>query len=149
MSSTFDPASFLNTEVDAQFATEFTPVPEGEFDAQILDVAPRTVNTRNGERVIVGIKWGILDPSVADAMGIDQPSIRQDIWIDLEDNGALSVGTNKNIGLGKLRKAVKQDAPGRPWSFAMLNGAMARIKVKHGLDDKQVIRAEISEVVSN
>lgn len=143
--SKFDAASFLNTEVNAQFATEFTPCPEGEFPGQILEVTPRTVNTKNGEKIIVGVKWMILDQAVAEKMGNDQPTIRQDIWIDMEDNGTLSTGTNKNIGLGRLRKALKQDAADRPWSFAMLNGGSARIKVKHSLDGDK-IRSEVSDV---
>ncbi len=144
--STFDPASFLNTEVEASFETEFTPVPEGDFPAQILDVLPRTVNTKNGERVIVGIKWGITDQSVAEATGIEEPSVRQDLWIDMDDNGALATGVNQNIALGNLREVLDQNKEGQAWSFAMLTGGNATVKVKHRMTDNQRIMAEISEV---
>lgn len=145
--SNFDPASFLNTEVNAAFATEFTPVPEGEYPAQILDVSARTVNTKNGERIIASVRWMICDQSVAELLGSDKPTVKQDIWVDMEENGTLSTGINKNIGLGRLRKALNQDDPNRPWSFAMLNGGSARVKVKHSLDGDK-IRAEISDVVA-
>ena len=146
--SNFDPASFLNTEVEAKFETAFTPVPEGDFPAQIVDVLPRTVNTKNGERIIVGIKWAITDQSVAEATGIDEPSVRQDLWIDMDDNGALATGVNQNIALGHLRDVLQQNNEGEAWSFAMLTGGVGTVRVKHRMTDNQRIMAEISEVTA-
>lgn len=148
MSNAFDPASFLNTEINANFETSFTPIPEGEFQAQVLDVTPKVVPTKNGDRVIASLKWGILDQGVADLMKIDSPSVKQDLWIDMEDNGALSTGTNKNIQLGHIREVFKQNDPSRPWSFAMLAGGVGTVRIKHTLDDKQNIRAEVAAVTA-
>jgi len=143
--SNFDPAAFLNMEVDAALETEFTPIPEGEYPAQIADIKPRTVNTKNGERVIVGVSWLITDPSVAEATGIDAPRVKQDIWIDQEDNGALSVGVNQNIQLGHLRDILGQNNPGEVWSFAQLTGGCATIKVKHRLTEQGRIMSEVAD----
>lgn len=144
--SEFDPAAFLNMEVDAKFETEFTPIPEGEFPAQISDVVPRTVKTKNGERVIVGIKWLILDQSVAEQTGIESPTVKQDLWIDMDDNGALATGINQNIGLGALRDILGQNEEGKAWSFANLTGGEAIVKVVHRMTDNQRIMAEINQV---
>lgn len=143
--SNFDPASFLNMEVQVEFDKEFTPIPEGEYPAQISDVKPRTVNTKNGERIIVGIMWMITDQSVAEATGIDTPRVKQDIWIDMED-GVLCSGINQNIDLGKLRDTLDQNDPNVAWSFAQLTGGNATIKVKHRLTDNGRIMSEVSEI---
>lgn len=144
--SNFDPANFLSMEVDSAFSTVFTAVPEGDYPAQIIEVIPREVATKNGDRIIVGVKWMVTDPSVAEAIGIDEPTVKQDLWIDQDDNGALSTGVNKNIALGNLRDVLNQNEPGKPWSFAHLIGGSATISVRHSITDNQRVMANVTNV---
>lgn len=109
MTSVFDPAAFLNATHEAGFATSFTPIPEGEYLAQIADdtqnrkgLDVRAVQTKDGSRVILTLNWNILDDKVKEITGMTSPTVRQDIWLDLDENGRLSHDKNRNIDLGRL-----------------------------------------------
>jgi hypothetical protein len=55
----------------------------------------------------------------------------------------------KNVSLGKLREAVGQNKPGKPWSPAHLNGAQLDVLVTHRADkDTGDIYAEVKRVAA-
>jgi hypothetical protein len=75
-----------------------------------------------------------------------EPSVSQSLMLDMTESGALAVGTNKNVNLGRLREALGQNVSGRPWSPNMLQGQVARISVKHRLWEDKTF-AEVKGVV--
>lgn len=128
MSSTFDPDTFLNTETNEANDTVFAPIPEGEdYTAAIDKVEPRTA----GDKPVLEVTWATTDPRAVEATGMDRPTVRQTIWLDVNEAGGLDTRRGKNVGLGKLRAALNQNTPGAPWRPGMLVGQVAKIKVTH------------------
>lgn len=132
--STFNPDTFLNTEVTEANSTSYVPVPEGEFVASIKEIKPRQAK----DKAILDITWAIDDEKVAAETGMANPTVRQSLFLDVTESGGLDFAKGKNIGLGKLREALGQNAPGRPWAPGMLLGGVARVNVKHRLYEDQI-----------
>ena len=134
--STFNPDSFLHTQTEAVLDTKYTPVPEGEYaSAYIEKVEARTINTQNGPAPQMVITWEIQDEALAQKLGRDKVFVRQNFWLDIDDNGNLESGTNKNVPLGQVREVFGQNKPGKAWSPQFLVGqGPARVKVAHRVD---------------
>lgn len=125
----FDPDQFLSGTVTGEMSTDFTPIPEGEYNAVIEKVEAR--QTRNGG-AILDVTWTIDDQSVREATGMQSPKCRQSVFLDVTASGGIDISKGKNIGLGRLREAVSQNGPGA-WAPSMLIGNVARVKVEHRL----------------
>ena len=123
----FDTENFLNQTVEGKLDTETPVVPEGEYPAHIEDVKART--TQNGS-VIMDVTWTIDDPAVAETVGIQNPRVRQSIFLDVTESGALDTSKGKNVALGRLRSALGQNTEGA-WSPAQLLGQSAKVRVSH------------------
>ena len=117
--STFDPQTFLNVEVEGEMEVRYTPVPEGDYISTIDEIAVREVQ---GGSIVLDVTHLIHDEALAEKMGMDRLTVRQGIFLDIEPDGRIALGPNKNVRLGRLREAVGQNAPG-PWNFQMLKGA--------------------------
>jgi hypothetical protein len=144
--SSFDPDLFLNQETSESNATTFTPVPEGEFSARIEKVEAKVVG--QSARPVLNILWRIFDsPEATEATGMDEPSVRQTVWLDVTASGGLDTGKGKNVQLGKLREALGQNVPGRAWNPGMLEGSVAMVKISHraGQGDGEVF-ADVKSV---
>lgn len=128
----FDPALFMQTSFTEENATKLVPCPAGEYNAQIKDVKTRLLD--NGS-VVMDVTWTIDDQAVREATGRKEVTSRQSVWLDF-DNGNLAFGEGKNVGLGRLRKALNQNTAGQPWSPSMLIGGVARVKITHTPDKK-------------
>lgn len=90
------------------------------------------------------VKWEVQDESVKELLG-RTPYITQSIMLNFTESGALAA---ENPGLRALREAVNQNVDGQPWQPAMLIGQMARIMVKHGVDQRDGSETmEVSRVV--
>lgn len=126
--STFNPDTFLNTEVTEANSTTYIPIPEGEYPALVKTIKPRS--TTSGKSIL-DVLWGIDDAEVVRITGNDKPVSRQSIFLDLTDSGGLDFGKGKNVALGKLREAVGQNQSGKPWAPGMLLGQVARVKIVH------------------
>lgn len=127
--STFDPAAFEQMTIDQANETKSTPVPEGDYTALISKVRVKTVDIKNGARAgqtvpILEVNYQIQDDTgkLAEELNRDEVHVRQDIWLDVNENGALAFGPNQNLGLGRLRDAVGFNKPGKAFSFPMLEG---------------------------
>lgn len=144
--STFNPDVFLNTEVDSANATTYTPVPEGEPVGAIKSVKPRVLTDG---RAVFDVTWVVDDDAAREVTGMAEPTVRQTIWLDITDAGGLDFGKGKNVGLGRLREAVGQNKPGKPWAPGMLVGQVAKLKVVHSIDrrDGVTINAEVKAVL--
>lgn len=132
-----DPDQFLSGSVNGAMSTAITPVPEGEFQAVATDVTLREFEYRRGDKAgttgyALDVTWEISDDNVRTQLG-RTPTVRQSMILDLNGD-ALDMSDGKNVGLGKLRKAVGQNQEGRPWSPVMLKGAVAVIQVKQRMD---------------
>ena len=57
------------------------------------------------------------------------------------------MGKGKNVALGRLREALGQNTPGKPWSFGMLVGQVAKVAVKHRITDAGDTFAEVKRVL--
>lgn len=145
MSSTFNPDLFMQSQVNESNSTKVNPFPEGEFAAYIKNVAART--TSNGS-ALIDVTWGSDDQQAKDETGMNEPTVRQSIFLDLTEAGGLDFGKGKNVSLGRLREALNQNASGKPWSPSMLLGQPARIKVTHSVDknDSSITYANVTAV---
>lgn len=126
----FDADSFMSQTTEGEMSTEFTPVPEGERNAVIDSINPRETSSDKGDFVILDITWKLDDAEAAEVTGIENPSVRQSIFLDMTESGGLDMGKGKNIQLGRLREAVGQNKPG-PWAPSMLIGSVAKIRIEH------------------
>ena len=143
--SSFNPESFMNASVTESNSTQYEQVPEGDFQAAIDTVTPRTTGTG---KALLSVKWKVDDEGVRTQTGMAEPSVFQTIWLDVTESGGLDFGRGKNVQLGKLREALGQNTPGKPWAPGMLVGGVAKVKVKHSIDkrDGVTINAEVSGV---
>ena len=147
MTSAFSPEAFMASQYTEANETTFKAVPEGDFPAVIKKVECNSWQSKDGIKsgLKLDLTWMIDDESVKASTGMAEPTVKQSIMLDLTESGAMAVGTNKNVNLGRLRDAVNQNASGRPWSPAMLQGQVARVAVKHRLYEDQTF-AEVKGV---
>ena len=145
--SSFNPESFLYTETTNSFETEAIPVPVGEWGAMLKSIKPRVLPDGRG---VLDVYWIVLDEEVKTELDMAEPMVRQSIWLDLDDNGFLAEGKNKNVQLGQLREAVSQNRKGQPWAPSMLVNQMAKVKVAHSVDkrDGKTIQADVTSVTA-
>jgi hypothetical protein len=70
--------------------------------------------------------------------------------LDLDPNGGLDMAEGKNVGLGRLREALGLNDPTESFSFNMLPGRMAKVRVGHREDsrDPEIKYAEVQAVVA-
>lgn len=137
---------FLGTSVDAANSTKVKLIPERPegYRAQIATdgIGLASFKFKKGDRAgqpgyRMTVKWEIDDPdkSIEKEIG-RKPIVTQSIMLDITSEGALDMGEGKNVQLGRLREAIGQNANGRPWAPAMLIGQMARINIKHRINDE-------------
>jgi len=146
MDSEFDLETFMGREVDDSSETRYTPCPEGDYTGIIDGVKCRGV-TKQGS-IITDIVWAVDDQTVRDATGMDNPTVRQTVFVDVE-NGAIAFGQNKNVQLGRLREAVGQNQAGKPWSLRMLEGggpALIHVEHRANPDNPDDVFADVKRV---
>lgn len=134
MSSVFDPTAFMNSQVQGANDTQFHPCPAGEYPATIEEVTPREWTARDGSGksgVALDVVWSVDSPAVREELGRDKVTVKQGVMLDLTAAGSLDTGTGKNVNLGRLREAVGLNDPSQAFSFSMLPGKVARVKVIH------------------
>ena len=143
--STFNPDTFLNIEVSSPNATAYVPVAEGEFTGSIKKIAPRVLNDG---RAVLDVTWAVDDETTRQETGMAEPTVRQTIWLDLNESGSLDFGKGRNVGLGRLRDALGQNETGKLWQPGMMVGGVAKIKVTHSIDkrDNETIQAGVVSV---
>lgn len=136
---------FLNTQVSDSNATKIVPIPDGEYQALIGPITKdslRSFKIKNGPRAgqegySLDLEWEILDDQVKALLKRDTVKVRQSVLLDIE-NGSLAFGEGRNITLGRVREAVNQNRAGQPWSFGMLSGQVAKIKVSQRVEGEEI-----------
>lgn len=152
----FNPESLIGAQFSEGNSTELLVVPEGEYIAVSEPVTAESFasfDIKKGDRagtkgVRVDVQWMINDESgsLKEYLG-RSPKVKQGIMLDRGPGNSLEFGKGKNVALGRLREALKQNGNGQPWGFPMLGGKVAKIKVKHRMDGGKTY-AEVSEVTS-
>lgn len=140
--SNFSADAFMGTEVEGVGETEYTPIPEAEYTALIKEVKADTTPKGNPFLELI---WIIDSQEVRDLIGMDEPTVRQTLWLDINDGGGLEFGKNKNIQLNKVRSALGQN-DGKPWSPNMMRGQPATVLIKHRLGEQGQIYADVKAV---
>ena len=144
----FNPDQFLDMQIEGQNDTKIIPVPAGEYTAMIEEVKVRQWQGKadpSKSGLTLDVQWSIDDASVKELLGRDKVTVKQGIMLDLTDAGGLDMGKGRNIGLGRLREALDLNQPGRPFSFTMLTGRVARVSVSHRIADDNIF-AEVKQV---
>lgn len=142
----FNPDDFMNTQVAEPLETSYSPIDEGEYTAVIEKVEAATVGSE--DKPVLNVFWSIDDAGVKEATGLDNPTVRQTIWLDIGGNGQLEAGKNKNVVLGKLRTALGQNT-GAPWAPTMMIGKVAKVRVSHTTNPNTgAVYANVKEVAS-
>ena len=144
----FNPDQFLDMQIEGQNDTKIIPVPAGEYTAMIEEVKVRQWQSKADllkSGLTLDVQWSIDDASVKELLGRDKVTVKQGIMLDLTDAGGLDMGKGRNIGLGRLREALDLNQPGRPFSFTMLTGRVARVSVSHRIADDNIF-AEVKQV---
>lgn len=140
--SVFDPDLFMNAQTEGEMETEYSPVPVGDYVAQISKIELRPAEKDGKHFYPMDVLWKVEAPDNEIA---HERLVKQTIFLDISSNGGLLLGTNKNVQLGKLRDALGQNGP-QPWSPNNLVGAAATIKVKHRLGTGQYEGRTFDEV---
>jgi hypothetical protein len=106
--SMFDPDAFLDSFVEGANETDRVLIPAGVYPAYV-----ESVDMRHGEResdgspwVMLVLKYVIESEEAASALNRDKIVLTDSMFIDLNDEGQIAIGTNKNVMLGKLRAAT-------------------------------------------
>ena len=133
--SLFNAESFLQQSVTGALDTAFPTIPAGEYPAIVKKIEARQMqNTKEPEKgdfTVLDIHWGIDDAAAKAETGLDEPTCRQSLFLDLDENGQLDVSPKKNIGLGRLREALGLNNPDKPFSFGDLMNQPALVRVEH------------------
>lgn len=132
--SKFNPEQFMQSSVTGAMSTEIIPIPEGEYNGIIQKVDARLVG-KDKDRAVMDVFYLVDDEEVRKTTGMEKPSIRQTVWLDINENGGLDVAEGKNVGLGRLREAVGQNDPTREWAPSMLQDQVVKILVKHSMGE--------------
>lgn len=137
----FDPTVFMNETYTEANDTKITPCPVGEYLAVAAKVDTKTWASRDGSKsgVKLEILWEIDDANVKELLGRDKVTSRQNIMLDLNEAGTgLDLSKGKNVGLGRLREALDLNTPGEAFSFAMIEGRLAKVSVSHRIDGEDI-----------
>lgn len=150
---TINTEEFLQTTTDSVLDDHLDPCPEGEWLAMAGKPDVRTFEYKSGDRAgetgyRMVIKWDVQDQEAKAAVDRETLSVTQSVLLDLTDDGTgLDMGKGKNIGLGQIRTALGQNTPGSAWSPAMIEGQVAKLKVKAGVYQDR-ITAEVAAVTA-
>lgn len=126
--SVFDKDTFLNQEVKGANEVKYTPVPMGEYKGYIDELDTDAYE----ETPILIITYALMDEELKKSLALDKPTVQDRIFLDVEKDGSLSFGPNKNVRLGRTREAVGQNDPKAKWNFNMLRGqGPVLLKVSH------------------
>jgi hypothetical protein len=144
MSALFDPASLLNSDL-GENSTRREPLPVGEPIAQITKIDFKSGESSKG-------KWNRLDVSLEitdrDYMvgyidgSQEKANTSFGIMLDMNDQGGIAIGPNKNVRLGRFREACGVN--GKPLSA--LVGQYIRVSIQHkpAYNDPSQIADEIT-----
>lgn len=130
--------------------TKYPICPAGEYPAVVDKYEGRQMSTANGISTILDITWVIMDEDVKKTLGMERPTVRQSVFLDLTGEGRLDTSAQKNIKLGRLREALHLNDPSKEFSFDQMVGVTAMVTIGHTVDknDSEVVYANVTKVGS-
>ena len=137
--SLFDAATFLEQTVTGAMDTKYPLIPAGEYPALSKSIAARKQPAKDptvADYTVLDIVWSIEDAGVKEATKLDNPTCRQSVFLDLDENGKIDMRETKNVQLGRLRDALGLNQEGVEFSFAQLVGQPAIVKIEHSPNPK-------------
>lgn len=156
----FDFDALVNAPTDGPMSTTIPVCPEGEYTMMIDTLGPdginpwfRLIEGKDGKppRLILRVPFIVMDDRVKADLGREKVIVPKDIWLDMgTDNRTLLTSEGKNVDLGRLREALRQNTTPN-WSLGMLPGAgPLKGTVKHRFDRNDPERrfAEVSRVAA-
>ena len=149
MTQLFDANAFMQATFEGENDTVRIPIPAEEWDAiaEKVDLSQWTSKDGSKSGLKLTILWEIMSDEVREITGRSKNVVRQDIMLDLTDDARLDMGKGMNVALGKLRQAVGLNTPGEAFSFPMIQGRNAKIKVKHEMYENE-IQAKVGGVIA-
>lgn len=144
--SAFDADTFLDQEVEGANSTQRLTCDEGVYDGIVdsLQVTPGEKDGRPWARL--AIMWSIIDQGVLDTLKRDKAIVRQEFFLDLDDNGQIDMSEGRNVALGKVRKATGTNE-GR-FNLRMLEGRGAKVHVVKTVDKAGDPRNDVRSVAA-
>jgi len=137
--SLFNPDTFLEQTVTGSLDTKYPVIPAGEYPAISQSIKaremPNTKEPEKGPYTVLDIVWNIDDAGVKEETGLDSPTCRQSVFLELKD-GLLDMSAKKNIPLGRLREALGLNDPDRAFSFNDLVGQPAIVRIEQSANAK-------------
>lgn len=132
----------INAVTSDRMETQVEVCPEGEFRAVVSKIDMRDFIYKKGDKAgqtgyALDVTFTIQDDLVRQRLG-REPNVRYNCLLDISANGGLEAGKGKNISLGRLREALRQNAPGQAWSPSMMLGCTCMVVVKHDIDGDNV-----------
>lgn len=136
MSNVFDPASFVNLEMDTPLVRR-PPLAVGDYTATVGEV--KGVQwTKKDDPSMTGMKYNIaltleVPPEQQDKIGQTTIKLTDGIMLDLNEQGGLDTSPGKNGGLRRYREATDMNKPGEVFSAARMQGRLVKVKLTHEL----------------
>lgn len=149
MSQMFDANAFMQATFEGTNDTVRIPIPAEEYDCLAEKVDLTTWASKDGSKngLKLVVLWEVMSDEVREVTGRAKNVLRHDIMLDLTEDGRLDMSKGQNIQLGRLREAVGLNRPGEPFSFPMIQGRTARVKVKHEMYENE-IQAKVGGVIA-
>jgi hypothetical protein len=148
MSDDFNPEAFLNSDIDGALDTKEPELPKDEYEGEVDSINPKVIHPRSGgdPMLLVEVVWNLDDDKIR-AIFDRNLKVRQTLFIDTVGGptGALATGKGKNVQLGRLREALRQNKPGQPWNWQMLIGQRAMVTAGHNDRIREDTGEEIRE----
>lgn len=149
----FDADKFLNQTVNAPMSTSTIPVPEGEYKA-LVDDGDKAISFREGGTDRNGndlspqcvVLFNILDDNLKVKLNRDKVLVPHNIWLDVKGDD-LDLSEGKNVGLGRLRKALGQNDGA--WNPQMMKGkgpVMVKVTQRSDKNDPTIKYSEVARV---
>ena len=149
----FDADKFMQTNITGPTSTAVLVCPEGEYRAVVDDgdkaITARSFPGKDGkpDSHQMQVLFSILDDSAKLAVKRDKCLVPNSIWLDVNENGDLDLSEGRNVGIGRLRKALGQNDGS--WNPGMMKGkGPVMVKVSHRADPKDptIKYAEVTRV---
>lgn len=147
--SVFNPEEFLNQVIPDVLETKYVNPDDGEYQMFIgdedRDIALRSVKDGG---IALDIYFEIHDEAVRQRLNRNKVKVRsKGIFLELDSNGKLLTGVNRNVFLGKIREAVGQNVPGK--KIRDLKGAgplLGTVRSRRDPNDETKIYVEVVDV---
>lgn len=132
--SNFDPQTFLSGAQKGGFSTQIPACPEGDYPAMVTKIeAKQQASTKGDGKIftIVDVTFEIDDARAREVTGMDRPTSRMSVFLDLTDTGELDRSKEKNTQLGKLLEGLGLNGDGQDWQWSDLVNRPCIVHIEH------------------